>query len=171
MNGGDGVYVYGSGGTFPTGSYNATNYWVDVVFTDPPPGFSPSMKAAAPSTTAATPSATVASPVAAPSATVAAPSPNKTQKHTPAVQHRRGRELVGLGRRGRDVHVDGPSRGPGRVLGQALLEGQPAARRESVSVEVRTGQTKTPDATWSQWHGVQHGGRSRVGTHATYNTA
>jgi len=30
--GGNGVYVYGSGGGFPTNSYNATNYWVDVVF-------------------------------------------------------------------------------------------------------------------------------------------
>ena len=29
---GNGVYVYGTGGSFPGGSYNATNYWVDVVF-------------------------------------------------------------------------------------------------------------------------------------------
>jgi hypothetical protein len=28
---GNGVYVYGSGG-FPTNAFNATNYWVDVVF-------------------------------------------------------------------------------------------------------------------------------------------
>ncbi len=33
VNGGDGVYAYGSGGTFPTGSYQSANYWVDVVFT------------------------------------------------------------------------------------------------------------------------------------------
>jgi hypothetical protein len=31
VSGGNGVYKYGSGG-FPTMSYNATNYWVDVVF-------------------------------------------------------------------------------------------------------------------------------------------
>ncbi len=30
-NGGNGVYLYGSGG-FPNQSWNATNYWVDVVF-------------------------------------------------------------------------------------------------------------------------------------------
>ena len=30
--GGNGVYLYGTGGGFPTSSYNATNYWVDVVF-------------------------------------------------------------------------------------------------------------------------------------------
>jgi hypothetical protein len=30
--GGDGVYLYGVNGGFPTSSYNATNYWVDVVF-------------------------------------------------------------------------------------------------------------------------------------------
>ena len=28
----DGVYTYSSGSTFPTSSYNAANYWVDVVF-------------------------------------------------------------------------------------------------------------------------------------------
>ena len=31
--GGNGVYRYGSGG-FPSNSYGATNYWVDVVFVD-----------------------------------------------------------------------------------------------------------------------------------------
>ncbi len=31
-SGGNGVYVYGTGGSFPGSSYNATNYWVDVVF-------------------------------------------------------------------------------------------------------------------------------------------
>jgi hypothetical protein len=30
--GGNGVYRYGSGGGFPTQSYNSSNYWVDVVF-------------------------------------------------------------------------------------------------------------------------------------------
>jgi len=33
VSGGNGVYVYGVGGGFPTNSFNATNYWVDVVFT------------------------------------------------------------------------------------------------------------------------------------------
>jgi hypothetical protein len=32
-NGGNGVYRYGPAGTFPTYSWNNTNYWVDVVFT------------------------------------------------------------------------------------------------------------------------------------------
>jgi hypothetical protein len=31
-DGGNGVFRYGSGGAMPTGSYNATNYWVDVTF-------------------------------------------------------------------------------------------------------------------------------------------
>ena len=31
-SGGNGVYAYGPGGVFPTGSYAASNYWVDVVF-------------------------------------------------------------------------------------------------------------------------------------------
>ena len=32
-----GVYAYGSGSTFPTGTYGASNYWVDVVYTKSPP--------------------------------------------------------------------------------------------------------------------------------------
>ncbi len=30
--GGNGVYRYGSGGVFPTGTYRSANYWVDAVF-------------------------------------------------------------------------------------------------------------------------------------------
>lgn len=32
---GNGLYAYGSSPAFPTSTYNATNYWVDVVFTEP----------------------------------------------------------------------------------------------------------------------------------------
>ena len=46
----NGRYAYGSGGTFPTGTYGATNYWVDPVFiTGTPPDTTP------PSVTATTP--------------------------------------------------------------------------------------------------------------------
>jgi hypothetical protein len=34
-SGGDGLYLYGSGGGFPTNTYASTNYWVDVIFTTP----------------------------------------------------------------------------------------------------------------------------------------
>ena len=33
-SGGNGVYAYGSS-VFPTNTFNATNYWVDVVFVTP----------------------------------------------------------------------------------------------------------------------------------------
>jgi methionine-rich copper-binding protein CopC len=36
LAGGNGVYAYGPSGTFPSSSYNATNYWVDVIFTPTP---------------------------------------------------------------------------------------------------------------------------------------
>jgi hypothetical protein len=37
-SGGNGVYAYGTTSTFPTNTYNASNYWVDVVVaTKPPP--------------------------------------------------------------------------------------------------------------------------------------
>jgi hypothetical protein len=32
VSGGNGLYSYGSSPTFPTNSFNATNYWVDVIF-------------------------------------------------------------------------------------------------------------------------------------------
>ena len=32
VDGGNGLFVYGEGGGFPTQSYKASNYWVDVVF-------------------------------------------------------------------------------------------------------------------------------------------
>ncbi len=31
-SGGNGVYAYGSSSVFPSNSFNACNYWVDVVF-------------------------------------------------------------------------------------------------------------------------------------------
>ena len=31
-SGGNGLYAYGSASAFPTSSYNATNYYVDVIF-------------------------------------------------------------------------------------------------------------------------------------------
>jgi hypothetical protein len=34
--GGDGVFAYGASATFPSGSFNATNYWVDLVFSTAP---------------------------------------------------------------------------------------------------------------------------------------
>jgi hypothetical protein len=33
VDGGSGVYAYGGASSFPSQTYNATNYWVDVVFT------------------------------------------------------------------------------------------------------------------------------------------
>jgi hypothetical protein len=36
VDGGDGVYLYG-GGAFPTQTYRASNYWVDVLFTQQSP--------------------------------------------------------------------------------------------------------------------------------------
>ena len=32
IDGFNGVYIYGSGGSFPNQGFNSTNYWVDVVF-------------------------------------------------------------------------------------------------------------------------------------------
>jgi hypothetical protein len=34
-SGGNGVYAYGSSSSFPTNSWNASNYWIDIVFQSP----------------------------------------------------------------------------------------------------------------------------------------
>ncbi|WP_426124528.1 DUF4082 domain-containing protein [Pararhizobium sp. PWRC1-1] len=36
-SGGNGVYAYGTASVFPTGTYNASNYWVDVLFNQATP--------------------------------------------------------------------------------------------------------------------------------------
>jgi hypothetical protein len=62
-SGGNGVYAYGSTSTFPTGSWNSTNYWVDVIF-----DYTPSSSDSTPPTvaiTSPTGGATYTSPSAA----------------------------------------------------------------------------------------------------------
>jgi len=50
----NGLYAYGSGSTFPTGSFSATNYWVDVMFAPTPaPGAVSNVSATAAGTTSA----------------------------------------------------------------------------------------------------------------------
>jgi hypothetical protein len=46
--GGNGVYRYGAGGGFPNGSYNRSNYWVDLMFYRPPDLTAPSLVDRAP---------------------------------------------------------------------------------------------------------------------------
>jgi hypothetical protein len=36
--GGNGVYAYGTGSSFPSATFGATNYWVDLIFTLQAPG-------------------------------------------------------------------------------------------------------------------------------------
>jgi Domain of unknown function (DUF4082)/Bacterial Ig-like domain/Bacterial Ig domain len=51
-SGGNGVYRYGAAGTFPADTFNATNYWVDIVFSPgsggPPAGTPPTVTAVSP---------------------------------------------------------------------------------------------------------------------------
>ena len=51
--GGNGVYAYGASSSFPSSTYNSTNYWVDVVFTGagsgPPDTTPPTVTASVPS--------------------------------------------------------------------------------------------------------------------------
>src|SRR4029077_12218368 len=78
-SGGNGIYSYGQSGTFPTSTFNRTNYWVDVIFqtgTGPTPTPTPTATAAPSVTPTASPTATpTATPTAAPSVT---PTPTPT---------------------------------------------------------------------------------------------
>jgi hypothetical protein len=49
VSGGNGVYAYGAASSFPTNTFNATNYWVDVVFST---GSAPTVPGAPTSVTA-----------------------------------------------------------------------------------------------------------------------
>jgi hypothetical protein len=53
-SGGNGVYAYGATSTFPSGTYNATNYFVDALVAIPPPGAPSNVSAAAAGRTSAT---------------------------------------------------------------------------------------------------------------------
>ena len=64
--GGNGVFVYGTANTFPTSTYDSSNYWVDVVFSSTPPvvaSTTPAPGAAGISTTAPVITATFNEPV------------------------------------------------------------------------------------------------------------
>jgi len=82
-SGGNGVYAYGASSTFPNQTYNAANYWVDVVFTTA--GGSATATPTATSTATATPTATnTAGPTATPTATnTAGPTATPTATNTP----------------------------------------------------------------------------------------
>src|SRR5262249_54740105 len=45
---GNGVYNYSASPSFPSGTYNANNYWVDVVFTTPTGGPAPTVSSSTP---------------------------------------------------------------------------------------------------------------------------
>ncbi len=53
VDGGNGVYLYGPPGSFPTQTYQASNYWADVVFEEVPGSFSVWDDAALPASPAA----------------------------------------------------------------------------------------------------------------------
>src|SRR5262249_14345510 len=68
VDGSNGLYRYGSGGGFPTNSYNATNYWVDILFNAIPDTTAPAVASTAPG-----PNATAVSATAVTSATFSKP--------------------------------------------------------------------------------------------------
>jgi hypothetical protein len=84
--GGNGLYRYGPAGTFPDQTFDAANYWVDVVFTtDPSPSPTPTPSSTPTATPTPTPTPT-ATPSPSPSSTptpTATPSPSSTPTPTP----------------------------------------------------------------------------------------
>jgi hypothetical protein len=81
VSGANGVYRYGSSG-YPTSSYNATNYWVDVVFA----GAGTTTTTVAPTTTTIAPTTTTIAPTTttiAPTTTTIAPTTTTTVPPAP----------------------------------------------------------------------------------------
>ncbi|HEV8638136.1 MAG TPA: S8 family serine peptidase, partial [Chloroflexota bacterium] len=90
-DGGNGVFRLSGTSTFPTDSFQAGNYWVDVVFGAPPPTATPTATPTASATATATPTATAtatatgtptATPTSTPTATATA-TPTDTATSTP----------------------------------------------------------------------------------------
>jgi hypothetical protein len=70
VDGANGVYTYSAGSAFPTQSFNASNYWVDVVFTTTAPPTATSIAPTATSTRTPTATATATrTPTATPTNT------------------------------------------------------------------------------------------------------
>ncbi len=79
-SGGNGVYAYGAASTFPNQTYNAANYWVDVVFTTA--GGSATATPTATSTATATPTATSTAGPTATATSTAGPTATPTATNT-----------------------------------------------------------------------------------------
>ena len=110
---GGGVYAYGSGNAFPSDTFNASNYWVDVVY-------SPSAGSTAPAVTRVTPDAgSTGDPVSvAPTATFSqAVVPDYGVVHGEGLRREHGGRLGELQRcrYGGDVHPVGPAGGQHHV--------------------------------------------------------
>ncbi|MFO0891121.1 MAG: DUF4082 domain-containing protein [Isosphaeraceae bacterium] len=146
VSGGNGLYAYGPSGTFPTGSYNSTNYWVDVVF-------SATAASAAATGSATAFSLSLASPFAARSG------------GTASVQAVSAQLPVAVGVLSSSGAVDkknnsfdsaildaGPKGAWGTIYYDAVLD-----QREKMDVKVRTGNTPNPSKSWSKWTSVDDG--------------
>ena len=104
-----GVYAYGSSSTFPSNSFNASNYWVDVVFTTPSGVFTPTVTSVTPGSGSSGNPVTVA-----PTATFSqAVVPSTRVVHAQGLQREHGGRLGELRQRrhGRDLHALEPAGG------------------------------------------------------------
>ena len=154
VSGSDGVYAYGSTSTFPTNGWNASNYWVDVVFTaDPPPAGS---KASA---VVAAPSATTTPAVVTPSTTAAVttPSSNNSQKHSNTLQFDQVFSSSGSVAAGSTFLSTVLDAGQVSTWDKIFVPKADLPPGVKLVVEVRTGNTPTPDSTWSAFVEVHHG--------------
>ena len=81
VSGGNGLYVYGATGGFPNNSFNAGNYWVDVVFADTlDTGYTPPKPTPSPVPTATPKPSASPKPTPTPTAT---PKPSASPTPTP----------------------------------------------------------------------------------------
>jgi Domain of unknown function (DUF4082)/Domain of unknown function (DUF1929)/Bacterial Ig-like domain (group 2) len=79
--GGDGVYGYGATSTFPTNTYQALNYWVDVVFS-PAPSSTTTSSTTTSSTTSSTSSTTTSTTTSTTSSTTSSTTTSSTTTST-----------------------------------------------------------------------------------------
>ena len=130
----NGLYAYGTTSTFPTDSYSATNYWVDVMFTPTAaPGAVSNVSAVAAGTTSASVTWNAPTTGGAPSSYVVTPyigSTAQTPRTVTGSPLPTSTTVTGL-TNGHDLPLHRPGRQPGRQRARvgALERRHPAQRR------------------------------------------
>ncbi|MGO9598661.1 MAG: DUF4082 domain-containing protein, partial [Isosphaeraceae bacterium] len=146
-----GVYAYGSKSTFPTSAWESSNYYVDVVFSDPSAKGKVSAVVAAPTATATT------TPKVVTPRTTTATTPSSKNSDPSLAKDLSSSGSVSAGSTFLSTVLDNGQNGQAATWDKLFVPQADLPSGVNLVVQVRTGNTKTPDSTWSAWTAVSNG--------------